>query len=86
MITLALAIGLLWNQTATLHDGKCSVCERFHMISRVYMNGYLECTLMACAQGHYDKKGNFVQPLPCNTCSTYGRCTNGHRVVISTKL
>jgi hypothetical protein len=73
------------NVSATLIDGKCSICVKEGRKSTVTMDSYGSCTLLACSPGHYDEDGKWVAPPPCNTCSRSGKCSNGHSVSEITK-
>lgn len=75
---------------ATLDNGQCSTCKRFHVESKVTMSEMMSCTLLYCGGGEtvYDEKGRVVpQPerKPCNTCTQYGRCGRGHSVHSTSK-
>ncbi len=70
-------------ETGTLHEGKCSICEKAGVKSTVTMDGYSSCTAMYCGSGFYDEDGKFQAPKACNTCTTVGHCSRGHQVSIS---
>ncbi len=88
LITLILLLQSAINPQAevgTLVDGVCSVCKKANKKSIVRMEGYTACTAMFCGSGHYDEEGKFIAPEACNTCTSSGKCSNGHTVVNSTK-
>lgn len=85
MFTTLVAVLSIWFQTATLTEGKCSICQKLHIKSTVVMNAYGSCTLMFCGPGYYDEEGKYVAPKPCNTCAYEGNCSNGHHIVDSFK-
>ena len=66
---------------AFLHNGKCSVCEKWGVKSTVEMQMFGTATAMFCGNGHYDEGGTFVPPKNCNTLTRYGRCSRGHAII-----
>ena len=71
---------------ATLHDGKCTACEKFHVKSTVTMSLYGSSTLMVCLPKYtYDEDGKPAPIEPCNTITVEGRCSRGHHIVVQTK-
>jgi len=75
---------------ATLDHGRCSTCKRFHVESKVTMDGFVSCTAMYCGPGPtvYNEEGNVISQAastPCNTCTEHGRCSRGHSVYSSSK-
>ena len=78
LVLLSYAIG-----AAKLQQGRCSHCQRAGVRSSVILEGATSCTAMHCGSGHYDKRGVFVPPPQCNTCTTPARCTRGHEVVVT---
>lgn len=63
---------------AELINGKCGKCALEMRTSKVYLNAYGTTTLASCGGGHYDERGAFVPPSPCNTSSRGWQCSNGH--------
>ncbi len=83
---LLLAVYIAFISTpATLHEGRCSACERWKVQSEVRMEMWITSTAMACGPGRYLKDGGYIPPVPCNTATQYGKCSNGHTVVTSWK-
>lgn len=85
-----MGVAILWlislATVAQLHEGKCSECERWHVKSTVQMNLYGTATAMYCGPPvqEYDENGFRIpiQPSHCNTITTEGRCSRGHKVVL----
>jgi hypothetical protein len=81
MITALILSGfLLWQQPATLVDGRCSVCAMYGARSTVSVDTIGTCTAIACPQGYYDEDGQWHTPIACNTCTRGAWCSNGHRL------
>ena len=85
MKELIFVLVAFWNTPVTLDNGKCSACGRWHVTSTVVMAAISSCTAMYCGSGYYDEQGAFHAPTPCNTCTQYGQCSRGHRLVIQSK-
>ena len=69
----------------SLINGRCSVCMKLKLKSTVRCNGVSSCTVMYCGSGYFDENGDFNPPEPCNTCTTYCECSQGHTIVIRSK-
>lgn len=39
--------------------------------------GITACTAAYCGSGYYNEKGEWVNPEPCNTCTTDWECSDG---------
>jgi hypothetical protein len=65
--------------TTNKFDGKCPICQKQHLKSKVYMEG---CTTTLIAGiPYYDEEGNYHINDP-NITSCFGRCSNGHTFTI----
>jgi len=69
----------------TLDKGVCSICKKQGKKSTVTMDGFASCTAMFCSASldTYDTDGHLLPKTAaanCNTCTRYGRCSNGHTV------
>jgi hypothetical protein len=82
MKELLFVLVAFWNTPATLDNGKCSACGRWHVTSTVVMAAISSCTAMYCGSGYYDEQGAFHA---LQHVHAVWACSRGHRLVIQSK-
>ena len=86
IIALSLLYAFL-STPATLENGRCSACVRWHVTSTVTMSSDgMSCKLKYCGAGYYTENGTYVSASPCNTCTATGWCSRGHQVTQMFKM
>jgi hypothetical protein len=72
MKELIFVLVAFWNTPATLDNGKCSACGRWHVTSTVVMAAISCCTAMYCGSGYYDDQGAFHALRPATRARSTG--------------